>query len=254
MTDILKLNLIKLDNNLVQELTDLSDAFDKLSTLEDALNEAVIRLANIFHVEKCSIVIFKGQDAPTEEKVIIYASYEDKIGFDKSVTLEQHIAHHVIVRGKSIFFDDTHDTDSTLAKEIAKEFKGAFLASPLLIDNEIYGVIILYCNGNHFSKEDFELFKIITLFVSKSIRTREMQNLLNSRYAQWALVKRAKNEICSPATLAIQDPEGLSKLLAKTFFKEMTLAGFSHSHIINAASEIISLLHENLTSCKKRMQ
>lgn len=254
MTDTLKPNLIKINNNIVEELTALSEAFDKLPTVEDSFNETAIRLANIFQVEKCSIVIFKGHDTPKEDNVIIHTSYENEINLDYSVTVEQHIARHVMARGKSIFFDDTQDTDSSLAKEIANEFKGSFLASPLVIDNEISGVIILYCNANQFSKEDFEFFKVVTLFVSKAVKSRELQNILNSRYAQWAMVKRAKNEIFNPVIMAIQDPEGLSKLLARTFFKEMNRACFSHTHIINAASEIISLLHEKLKSYKDRLQ
>jgi hypothetical protein len=115
-------------------------------------------------------------------------------------------------------------------------------------------VIIVYSHAQPFTKEDFELFKVIALFVSKGIKARELQNLLNSRYAQWALIKHAKNEIGTPVTMAIQDPEGLARLLARTFFKEMTRAGFGQNHIINAASEIISMLHKNLTTCKERMR
>ncbi|RMD51913.1 MAG: GAF domain-containing protein, partial [Nitrospirae bacterium] len=54
--------------------------------------------------------------------------------------------------------------------------------------------------------------------------------------------------------LAIYEPERLAKLLAKTFYKEMVRAGFGPNHIINAASEIISLLNNNLNRCKKRLK
>jgi hypothetical protein len=45
---------------------------------------------------------------------------------------------------------------------------------------------------------------------------------------------------------SIQNPSQLSKLLARSFYREMTRAGFDFNQIIGAATEIISELASNV--------
>ena len=45
----------------------------------------------------------------------------------------------------------------------------------------------------------------------------------------------------------------VAKLLAKTFYHEMSMAGFGPDHMITTATEIISLLSEKLQKHRDRM-
>ena len=60
-------------------------------------------------------------------------------------------------------------------------------------------------------------------------------------------------EICQ-VDVFIPNPEKVSKLLAKSFYKEMSKLGFQANHIIYAASEIITQLSISLEKHKKRIE
>lgn len=67
-----------------------------------------------------------------------------------------------------------------------------------------------------------------------------MQSLLRSNYAQFALAQERNLEFISIG----QNPGSAAKILAKTFYNEMSKAGFGADHIITTATEILSLLSE----------
>jgi hypothetical protein len=52
----------------------------------------------------------------------------------------------------------------------------------------------------------------------------------------------------------VQNPDQVAKILAKSFYKEMTRAGFGSSQIVNAATEIIAQLSGSLHRHSKRME
>lgn len=52
----------------------------------------------------------------------------------------------------------------------------------------------------------------------------------------------------------MHDPGNVANILTKSFYKEMTRAGFSSSQIIYAASEIITRLDGKLQRYNKRME
>jgi hypothetical protein len=92
------------------------------------------------------------------------------------------------------------------------------------------------------------------MLVSKSIQVIQVQKLMQSKYTIFAMAERNKEELASIAATAGQDLDKVAKLLAKTFYREMSKAGFGPDHIINAASEIISLLNESVAKHKKRRE
>jgi len=72
------------------------------------------------------------------------------------------------------------------------------------------------------------------------------RHLLRSRYLQAAVAREAEPATAGSLDAIGNDPVRISKLLAKSFYKEMAAAGFGSDHIITATTEIISLLNENL--------
>ena len=81
-----------------------------------------------------------------------------------------------------------------------------------------------------------------------------MQNILNSRFAQLALLHEAEKSL-EPLGVgaAVHNPDQVAKILAKSFYKEMTRAGLGSNQIISAASEIISQLSGSLQRDNKRL-
>lgn len=110
-----------------------------------------------------------------------------------------------------------------------------------------------HARGETFKLADLKLFEVVALFIGKSIQAIQLQNILNSRYAQLALVQEAEKNLGGSLKTALQNPDQVAKILAKSFYKEMTRAGFGSSQIINAASEIISQLSGSLQRHNKHM-
>jgi hypothetical protein len=97
-----------------------------------------------------------------------------------------------------------------------------------------------------FGDSDLQLLHIIALFIGKSIQVQQLQRLLDSRFAQLALLQEARDQMGEKVRLAYRNPEDAAKILARSFFKEMTKAGFESGQIVSAATELIEQLNLKL--------
>jgi hypothetical protein len=120
--------------------------------------------------------------------------------------------------------------------------------STIVLNGKIIGVIHAYRLRQHggFTKHDLNLFSILTLLITKSIQVVQLQNLLNSRFAQMALTRSGDKTISEIVSGSAQNPNNIARILAKSFYREMTNAGFNFNQIIYAASEVISELSSSL--------
>jgi hypothetical protein len=65
-----------------------------------------------------------------------------------------------------------------------------------------------------------------------------------------ALVRESPQD----AGLAYRNPDEVARILAKSFFKEMTGAGFGEAQIVQAASEIIGQLNSSVQRHRRRLE
>ena len=93
--------------------------------------------------------------------------------------------------------------------------------------------------------------KIVTVYIGMSLHTLQLQNLLHSRYVQIALAHSAEDTV-GRVLAAVPHPVRLVRILAKSFYREMTKAGFGANEIISAASQIISELTASLKRHARR--
>ena len=70
----------------------------------------------------------------------------------------------------------------------------SLLCSPVLINGRIVGVLNIsaHRHGRAFNTGDLRLLEVVALFVGKTIQAVQLQNILNSRFAQLALVEAAE--------------------------------------------------------------
>jgi hypothetical protein len=64
---------------------------------------------------------------------------------------------------------------------------------------------------------------------------------------------REEKEVITRLTDGTLAPARVAKMLAKSFFKDMAAAGFEPGQIIDAASEIITLVSTDIARYKKRI-
>jgi hypothetical protein len=102
-----------------------------------------------------------------------------------------------------------------------------------------------------FDSDDVVLLDIVTVYIGKSLQVAQLQNLLESRFAQLALAHSVGNTV-GQVLATITQPAAIVRILAKSFYREMTRMGFGTNDVINAASQIISELSASLKRHAKR--
>ncbi|ACD14700.1 MULTISPECIES: hypothetical protein [Burkholderiaceae] len=105
-----------------------------------------------------------------------------------------------------------------------------------------------------FTNHDLNVLRILSIFIGKVVEADRLQKLSVSPFAQIALRQSTDQTIGDIVTQSIENPGQVSKILAKSFYREMTRAGFDFSQIIGAATEIISELADNVRKHSDRQR
>jgi hypothetical protein len=125
------------------------------------------------------------------------------------------------------------------------------MVSAIVLQGKIVGVIhaSLSLQPGGFKEEDLHLFSVLTPLVTKSIQVIQLQNILNSRFAQLAIAQSSESAIKQLMNGIMQNPNQFARMLARAFYREMLHTGLSVNQIIFVATELISELSSSL---KKR--
>ncbi len=229
--------------DVTYKLSSLSTFMDQKTNLEENIQEITVKAAKILNVQNCSIMLLKDEENPDDItlRVFAHSGYLPAAANREAIKIKEGISGYIAATGESLFVEDIDKSQFASIKRGRYQSKG-FIAAPIVIHDKIVGVI----NANtpvrrqNVNKKDLELLKVIALLISKSIQVIQLQNLLRSGYARFALAKEKKSQLLSIS----QDPGNAAKILAKTFYNEMSKAGFGPDHMIMTATEILSLLSE----------
>lgn len=119
------------------------------------------------------------------------------------------------------------------------------VASPIQVGGHTVGAVNLSRAGHRAvgSATDLHAIAAIAQLLGQAFYLNRLEQILNSQFAQLAIARQADDAPGNDAMLrAGADPERLARLLAKSFYREMTKLGLDSSQVIVAASEIISQL------------
>jgi GAF domain-containing protein len=158
------------------------------------------------------------------------------------------ICGRVLASGEPLLVEDIAQSELAALALGREGIGGSLMCAPLRIDGKMVGVINVAGAkaGTAFGDSDLQLLHIIALFIGKSIQVQQLQRLLDSRFAQLALLQEARDQVGDKVRLAYRNPEDAAKILARSFFKEMTKAGFESGQIVSAATELIEQLNLKL--------
>jgi L-methionine (R)-S-oxide reductase len=244
----------EVENPLIK-LQDLSK-FLEAGSLDDNLQQLATVSSKILSAENCSIMLLNDGESENMRMSVCAchgslpaAAYKELIGKGDG------IAGHVIATGQSLLIEDIDQSKFAKRARRTNDPRKSLMSSPITISGRIVGVVNVSgpTHGDTFSLADLNLLDVVALFIGKSIQVVQLQSILNSRFAQLAMVQEAKKNMGGSLGSAFQNPDQVAKILAKSFFREMTRAGFGSSQIINAASEIIHQLSSNLQRHSKRI-
>ncbi|SEK61203.1 GAF domain-containing protein [Nitrosovibrio tenuis] len=242
------------ENQLIR-LQDIS-GFLEADSLDDNLMQLAEKTAQILEAQHCSIMLLN-EGEPENPRMRVCGSYGSlaAAAYKESVHKGEGIAGHVVATGKSLFIENIDESQFADRARRGKDSHKSLLCSPIRIDAGIVGVVNVtgYKNGKSFRPGDLNLLDVVAMFIGKSIQTLQLQSILNSRFAQMALIQEMQQNVGSSLKNVLHKPDQIAKIMAKSFYKEMTRAGFGSSQVINVASDIISQLNSNLQRHGKRV-
>lgn len=243
------------ENRLLARLLHLDIIPHAEGNLDDKLQQLAAMAARASHAANCAILLC-GEDEegnPMPGICANHGNFPASVYQDSMKTARQHYEVSLL-NGQSLLLDDTW-RDSALQAPTRETSSGSAILAPIQIEGKTIGVLNVNAplGKSAFDETDAGLLSVIALFIGKSIQVYQLQNVLNSRFAQIALARDATQAIGSVVLSTAQDPNQMAKIVAKSFYRELSKAGFASSQIINAATEIISQLSTSISKHSKRM-
>lgn len=247
-------------DTILRRLQQLSATPEHATNLEACLKQSVAMAAQLLNVNN-SVIALLGEAEPGEPGETMLKVFA--IGADQGVSvstdpLSQHaeVFGQVAAAGVPCLIENMSEASFLNLRHQQPGTFNSLVAAPIHINNKIVG--ILSASGHKlnrpFEQNDLEWIGMIGLLIGKSMQVVQLQNVLSSRFAQLALVREAKANLGVALEKAVENPDQLARILAKSFFREMTTTGFSTSQIIQASSEIIAQLSGSLNRHSKRME
>lgn len=243
------------NKSLLIKLQDLSNFLEK-GGFDDGLMQLAEKAATILEAENCSIMLLKdGESENLKLRVSASHGFLPAAAYDESIGRGDGIAGRVVATGQSILIQDINRSEYAKCARRPDASSKSLISSPITINNRIVGVVNVsgHLGGEAFDSTHLNLLEVFALFIGKSIQALQLQSILNSRFAQLALEREVEKNLGGSMDLALQNPDQVAKILAKSFYKEMVRSGFGSNQIIQAASEIIAQLSTGLRRHNNRL-
>jgi signal transduction protein with GAF and PtsI domain len=249
--------MTQVDNQLIR-LQDLRQ-FLSGDSLEHSLAQQAALTARLVGAECCSVMLLNHGDRD-DLRMSICATHGPlpSAALTASIGKGDGICGKVLASGRSLLIEDISRSELAPLARRPDDLRRSLMSSPIYIDGKVVGVVNL-CGARDkvaFNDADLGLLDVVALFIGKSIQVLQLQGLLDSRFAQLALfreVTQVQKKVGNSVRTAYQNPDDVAKILARSFFKEMTKAGFRSNQIVYAASELIDQLNNNLQRHHKRV-
>jgi L-methionine (R)-S-oxide reductase len=218
-------------------------------SLDESLQHQATLTAALLGAGSCSIMLLNS-GAPGQLRMTVHARCGNlpDAALAASVGQGEGICGRVLASGEALLIDDVAHSELAALAQGREGVGGSLMSAPLRVDGKIVGVINVAGakEGPAFTQADLQLLNIIALFIGKSVQVQQLQRLLDSRFSQLALLQEARDQVQDKVRLAYRNPEDAAKILARSFFKEMTKAGFESGQIVSAATELIEQLNLKL--------
>jgi GAF domain-containing protein len=261
LTEGLNLDSVTITNNqFIHKLLNVSHLLKTSTDLEDNLQQLASISAQMLEAQRCSIILISPHQHPEKrDNYFQVFTHHGNLNssIDKKVTsLEQDIASYVAITGKPLFSSDISKLSFADVVCYPKTENSSLISVPIILAKQVVGVINVTgaINKDSFAQQDLELLKLLAHYASQALHISQLQAMVQSRFVEMAVIKDLE-ETQAEQSLAIQpDFNRLAKLVAKSFFRELTKAGFGPNQIISIATEVLNLLQNTLDKHQKRLQ
>lgn len=213
-------------------------------SLEATLQGQARACAHMLRADSCSVMLLSGGGKDERLRVHAHAGAPgDRLpaaALEASIGRGEAICGQVLASGQALLVEDIGKSAYALLARRPQDPGRSMMSAPIRIEGRTVGVANVA--GAGFAQADLVMFEVICLFIGKSVQVAQLQHLLDSRFARQALAQEADG--APPA--AYRNPDEVARILARSFYKELSRAGFEAAQIVGAASEIIDQLNNKL--------
>ncbi|WP_229721927.1 GAF domain-containing protein [Marinobacterium nitratireducens] len=206
-------------------------------------------LAELFDAEHCTLFLAEEvQSGP----VASITSIDPNMAQTTLTDHDSHDVRQVMSDGQALLIGGLHDRDDSTENQ--PYGSTCMMLSPVRVSDRVFAVISVAGPRQRlsFDQQDLELLESIGLFVAKTIQALQLRDQLDSRLLQLALAQSG-GKVCDKVQMgSVSRLDRMTRIVARSFYREMTRAGFGSHQIISAATQIISELNDNLQRYSKR--
>jgi L-methionine (R)-S-oxide reductase len=229
--------------------------FAEQGTLDEHLQQLASMTALMMEAEDCSIMLAEQDGSATRLNVWASSGTLPAAAWKESTQEGRSIASHVMATGEALWVEDIGQSPFADIARRPADPRRSLMCAPIRVHATLLGVVNV--SGRRadgpFAAHELRLLDVIALFIGKAIQVSQLQAMLDSRFAQMAVIQEATRGLGQSLAAGLPNPDQVAKIMAKSFYKEMTRAGFGSRQIINAASEIITQLSGNLQRHSRRL-
>ena len=245
-----------MSQNVLGRLHDLAVFVRAEEDLRTHLRELVELAASVTDAATCSIMLLsEGEDDAPRLKLWCSNEALPSPAWSETPGRGESIAGRVLELGEPLLIADIGSSDyASLARQPHK-LGASFICAPVFVGKHVIGVMNLSNRQGSapFDESDLQLAEIVAALIGKSVQVERLQTLIRSRVAHLSLAKEEK-KVVARLTDGTVPPARVAKLLAKSFFRDLASAGFNPGQIIEAASEIITLVSSDIKRFKRRTE
>ncbi len=245
-------------HRFIAQLIDASALIEQEATLEGGLKELARLSAETLGAKRCSVMLLAEGEGGADSELRVCSHYGDlpRAAYEKGIPLNKSIAGHVASTSKPLLIEDINQSGFTAFASKGEAANPSLILAPIPVADRTIGVINISepLDGRRFGPTDLNLLNVLALFVGKSIHTFQLQKLAESRVLQMAKALEQRENAKDSNQVISPNPAKLAKIVAKSFFRELSSAGFGPNAIIAVASEVLSQLNESLSKHRSRMQ
>jgi len=244
--------------NICSELERLKElaTFKPDDDHERALSALMDSVAGMFSAGRVSLMLVDSVGSLGQKLRLVALHGElPETAWNERTEESQTIAAQVLANRQALVVNDINVSALKVMRRHSDE-PASFMACPVPVSGIYAGVLNISKreNGQPFSEQDLAIAEFAAILVGRAIELGRLQGMLNSSFAKMALVLEEVSNSRSFMDLSIQEPQRMAKILAKTFYREMSRCGLSANQIIHVASEIISEMTNSIVRHQRRQK
>lgn len=248
-----------MDSHFFDSLLNAATLLSQRRTLEEGLRDLARMTAHVLEAQRCSVMLVDEADEETGSSLRVCSHFGDLplAAYHQFMPLDRGVAGYVLSTKQPLLIEDIHQSQFAGTTRRDPGGSPSLVSSPIQVATEVIGVINLSgpLGRTCFSTKDLDLLKVFSLVVGQSIHVFQLQKLAESRLLQMAEILRQRERTRGPGVHPISpDPFRLTKMVAKSFYLELSAAGFGQNDIISVASEVLAQLNETIEKHRARMK